>query len=631
MKVYVQTCILFIVTAFFIYIIANNLIPKVEYFTSPMKTDYNIQYTPDGVKDIIKMTDSTNPYASVTYIDDITSIRPKTSCPTNYIKDSVLGCIPQCPQGYTYDTKIKSCVPICATHQQLKYVSDSSAICVSKCWDIQYYDLNSSKCVNCPIGYKGDGNNNCIALKPCSAGSVMVDNYGTCKSCPHGQTIDPKTFQCNPICKPFEKYNDDGTCTLQCPNQNQYYDPLYDQCISCPIGYLVNDQNQCVPRAPCPQGQFLDNAGINCVNECPVYDKYDPVTGTCKPICSGNTPIFNTLSLECVPCAANTIYSGSYNKCVPAPTPPPPTCAPGFTVVDNECQSLCPNWLINDPKDPRTCIPRCASKSQYFDDVNTYSCIDCPTGFTVDTFNKCTVPLPTSPPEPCKAGYIMNTTSNKCESICPPWRQNDPSNSLQCTLLCSDPSQYYDTVYNFGCTNCPPGFGVDNNNKCTIPLSKSTPSPAGSSLSTTDISSSTPSGSNGISSIAVSNVSVGNAFFDGNTVNVDIFTLDMSITVTFSNYNYATVTVGTNTKSTVASGKTTTLTFPGIQLIPSGIEASIKYYNTTNTDVNPIATDTYSIGYKSAQTVSRNYTIKPEDFAIGFLLIGGGAGGSIGS
>ena len=55
----------------------------------------------------------------------------------------------------------------------------------------------------------------------------------------------------------------------------------------------------------------------------------------------------------------------------------------------------------------------------------------------------------------------MNTTSNKCESICPPWRQNDPSNSLQCTLLCSDPSQYYDTVYNFGCTNCPPGFGVD--------------------------------------------------------------------------------------------------------------------------------------------------------------------------
>lgn len=635
MKVHVRAThilsnvILFIVIVFFSYIFVASFVHK-ETFVNPIKSEYNIQYTPEGVKDIIRMTDTTNPFASVTYVDDVTSIHPRHPCPDNYTKDPTLGCIPQCPNGFQYDTKIRACVPMCASHQTLKYVSDSSAICVSKCWDIQYYDFDTDQCINCPIGYTGDGNNNCTQLTPCSAGSTMVDNYRTCKSCPYGQKVNPSTFECENICPAHKKYNDDGTCTLKCPRPNQYSDPLYG-CINCPIGYLVNDENKCEPRPPCPEGQFLDNAGEHCLNECPNYDKYDPKTDTCVPICSGNTPIFDALSKQCIPCPTGQIYGGSYNRCVPAPTPPPPTCGPGFNIVDDECQSMCPDWLINDPKDPRTCIPRCASKSQYYDDRITFSCIECPTGYTVDTYNKCTVPVPTPPPPTCGPGYIMNKTINQCESICPLWRTNDPKNPTSCVLLCTEPDQYYDTQYNYGCTHCPAGYGVDNNNKCTIPLPKPTTA-APFSPTTTD--SSTGSGntefSTGITSIAVGNVNIGTTYFDGNTVTVDLFTIDIVLTVVLAKYNYASVTVGPITKTMTANGQTMKLTFNNIQLSPSGVQASINYYNTQNTSTTPVATDRYNIGYKSTKTMSRNYTVKPQDFAVGFLLIGGGAGGSIG-
>jgi hypothetical protein len=637
MQNYGKTGILLFIIIFLLYILVDTLFSYVwifdkESFTNPIQTDYNIQYTPKGVKDIIRMIDTKNPYSSVTYVDDVTSIHPKQPCPTNYTHDPILGCIPQCTTGFQYDTKARACVPICAPYQTLKYVSDGSAICVSKCYDIEYYDLTSNKCKTCPIGYTGDGNNNCIALKPCSAGATMVDNYGTCKTCPNGQKMNQSTFECEPICKSYEQYNEDGTCTLKCPRQNQYSDPLYG-CVNCPIGYLVNDQNECQPRPPCPEGEFLDNAGINCLSECPVYDKFDPTTKTCTPICSGATPIYDPLSLQCVPCPANQIYSGSYNKCIPAPTPPPPTCGPGFNMVDGQCQSMCPDWLINDPKDPLSCIPRCASNSQYYDDTMTFSCIDCPTGFTVDTYNKCTVPVPTPPPPTCGPGYTMNTDTNRCDSICPPWRTNDPKNPTSCVLLCTDPTQYYDTQNNYGCAHCPPGYGVDNNNQCTIPLPQPTTAPplSSSSSSSAAAAAGDTGNSTGITNITLNNVSIGNTYFDGNMVSVDIFTIDIILTVVFENYNYATVSLGNNTKPMNASGATVTLTFPGVQLLPSGLTATIKYFNSSNTKVTPVATDNYQIGYKSTQTLSRNYSIQPQDFAVGYMLIGGGAGGSIGN
>jgi len=446
----------------------------------PMTTKYDILYTPEGVKDIIQMQDRTN-HTTLTYMDDITKRRPHRTCPPGTTYDITQGgCIPQCPPGTTYDARIQGCAPVCLPFQTLSYtnqgpLNDTSAVCVAKCWDIQYYDIYTGSCQNCPVGYTGDGNNNCIVKAQCPHGQVPVDNYGTCVGCPPGKILNDQ-YQCDDICPPHKKYNSDGTCSLKCPAPNQYSDPLYG-CINCPTGYLVDGSNVCQPRPPCPVGHFLDNAGIECVSECPYYDKYDPTNNICIPICTGANPIYDKNTIQCVPCPAGQIYSGSYNTCIPGPTTPPPTCPPGFQPTKTGCESVCPHWRMNNAINPGTCDLRCPSKTQFFDDKVSFGCVDCPTGFTVDAYNSCTVPVPTTPAPTCGPGYIRNSTTRECDSVCPIWRMNDPKNPRECALICPAPNQYYDAVYNYGCANCPAGYGVDNNNQCTIALPPPPPPP----------------------------------------------------------------------------------------------------------------------------------------------------------
>jgi hypothetical protein len=606
MIIHAYSAILTFIIVFFVILIGSSYGFTKETF-SPIKSDYNIQYTPDGVRDIIHISDTQNPSARLTYIDDITNIK---RIQTN-------------PQ------------PICLPYQKQTYI-DGSAVCVSKCYDIQYYDIASNQCINCPIGQKGDGNNGCIAVDPdphsCNQrGAVIADNYGNCRSCPFGKQLnfDPKTngYDCLDICPQHKDYNQDGSCTLKCPLQNQYSDPLYG-CINCPVGYLVNDNNQCQPRPPCPAGQFLDNAGIHCVSECAVYDRYDPTTDTCTPICTSSTnPIYDPVSKSCVPCGNNQVYSGSYNKCIPAPTLPPPKCDPGFTLVNGSCQSICPDWLTNDTTDPYKCVPRC-DNTQYYDDKLTFSCVDCPDGYTVDKFNECTVPIPAPSPPVCSPGFTLDT-QNKCQSICPPWRTNDKNDPTSCILLCTSPTQFYDLDSNYGCSNCPPGYGVDNNNECTVPLPTTSPQPTSSPIG--GGANGGGAGANGmaITAMSASNLSYQGIGFDDTLplVTTQMFTFDLQLTLSIT-YTAASVTINGKTISFVGGGKQT---FKGVQMTPNGVTATVNYFRTTNTNTSPVLVETYSITYTATDKNAMNaftYTCQSGDFAAGFLVIGAGAGGS---
>ena len=444
----------------------SKLVVK-EAFSPPSQiyTDYNLIYTADGVKDVVKIKDPKTS-ASIIYMDDITKLN-NSYCPVGFVYDKELGCKTECPPGMVYDHKIQQCTNQCLPFQNTTYTDhDTSASCTAKCQTIQYFDIFTKTCNNCPIGYIGDGNNNCKAWPDCPDGQQVVDNYGTCKGCPYGQKMD-SNFQCQEICQSYQKYDEDGSCALKCPNPNQYSDPWYG-CINCPVGYLVDGSNVCQPRPPCPEGQFLDNAGIQCVSECAIYDRYDKTTGTCVPICGGLTPFYDHLAYECVPCPDGQIFSGSYNKCIPAPTPPPPTCGPGYVAKNGQCQSICPDWRVNDRTNPGTCNLLCPTH-QYFDDTISYGCVDCPSGYTVDANNTCQPPAPTTPPPfSCNGGYTLNTHTNLCESICTPWRTNDQNNPINCMLRCPLSTQRYDTM-NQGCVDCPYGWSVDNNNECTIP------------------------------------------------------------------------------------------------------------------------------------------------------------------
>ena len=72
--------------------------------------------------------------------------------------------------------------------------------------------------------------------------------------------------------------------------------------------------------------------------------------------------------------------------------------------------------------------------------------------------------------------------------------------------------------------------------------------------------------STGITNIAINNVDIGTTYFDGNTITVDVFTIDVILTVVFDRYNYASVTVGSTTKTMPANGAKTTITFPGVKM-----------------------------------------------------------------
>ena len=409
-------------------------------------TSYFQQFSKDGVKDIINIQDRAA-NTTLSYYDTVTDLQH----------------IPRkCPEGYVYDMKTKTCNAECPTFQKMTYPGgkDSSGVCTPKCTkSYQYYDIFTGECKECPIGYKSDGNNNCIAKDPCPGhGAQYVDHVSGCQSCPFGQSFDA-SFQCTPNCLSYEQYNYDGTCSLKCPLDYQFSDPNYG-CQNCPTGYLKDGSNNCVLAPPCPVGEFRDSAG-KCLSECYIYDKYDAGTKTCAPICSGANPIYNPISKECIPCPSGQVYSGANNTCVPAPTTPAPTCGPGYIKqVDGTCKSYCDYWRQNDTGNPTSCVLKCP-KTQYFDNVINFGCVDCPDGYKVDAYNRCQAP----PKATCGPGYIMNPSTNECESYCDDWRENDTKNPRKCNLICSSKNEYYN-IYQNGCVQCPPGYEVNSNNVC---------------------------------------------------------------------------------------------------------------------------------------------------------------------
>jgi hypothetical protein len=413
-------------------------------------TSYFQQFSKDGVKDIINIKDKAA-NTTLSYYDTITDLQH----------------IPRkCPEGYVYDTKTKTCNAQCPTFEKMTYPhgKDSSGVCTPKCTKTyQYYDIFTGDCNDCPIGYKSDGNNNCIAMEPCSHGAQYVDHVSGCQSCPFGQQFD-SNFECKSMCLPYEDYNYDGTCSMKCPLDYQFSDPNYG-CQNCPTGYLKDGSNQCIPAPPCPVGEFYDSTG-RCLSECYVYDKYDANTKTCAPICSGANPIYNPASKECIPCPAGQVYSGANNTCVPAPTPPAPTCGPGFTIQPNgTCKSYCDYWRMNDTGNPTSCVMKCPN-TQYFDNMVNFGCVDCPDGYKVDAYNRCQPP----PKATCGPGYVMNDITNQCESYCDYWRINDEKNPRKCNLTCPLPGEYFNQNEN-GCAKCPDGYLVNSMNVCTqIPV-----------------------------------------------------------------------------------------------------------------------------------------------------------------
>jgi hypothetical protein len=352
------------------------------------------------------------------------------------------------------------------------YVSDicGQSNCETICTNPnQYFDINSSSCKYCPIGYGVDKNsdNKCVPLETCPSDKKYTDNTGNCLPCPKGTKYD-NGINCVNICLDYQSLNTDGTCSLICPLRNQRWDPI-NHCVNCPAGYIADGHNNCVPAPTCPPGQVLDSNN-NCVAKCTVdWEHYDATTNSCVQTCRANQQYINGSCTDC----PNGGMSDGNNGCLPGPTTPPLSCPAGYNLLNNKCESYCPFWEKNNLLHPTLCDPICNRNTQYFDQT-TYKCLDCPPGKISDGNNGC-IEAPTPAPTPlvCTPGYALNSAGTACNSICPSWRKNNQQNPSQCDLRCPTSTHtYYDTTQ-FTCMACPNGGIADNNNTCIAP----TPAP----------------------------------------------------------------------------------------------------------------------------------------------------------
>ena len=327
-----------------------------------------------------------------------------------------------------------------------KFVLDTcgNGSCNSICTDPhKYYDITTATCEYCPIGYgvENNRNNKCIPLETCPNGMKYVDNTGICLPCSSGKKYDDTT-NCVNICMNYQNLNTDGTCTLKCPLRNQRWDPA-NHCVNCPAGYIADGHNNCVPAPTCSPGLILDSNN-NCVAKCTVnWERYNKTTNSCVQICLPNQKYKNG---SCIDCPGGGMSDGN-NGCLPGPTIPPVTCPTGYNLVNNKCESYCPIWEKNNLINTSLCDPICHRNTQYFDQT-AHSCLSCPQGQISNGHNGC-IPAPTPAPTPlvCTPGYALNSSSTACNSICPPWRQNNLQNPSQCDVRCPISTHtYYDTT-----------------------------------------------------------------------------------------------------------------------------------------------------------------------------------------
>jgi hypothetical protein len=435
-----------------------------------------------------------------------------------------------CPDGFNYST-ILGCLPLCNFWQNFIPNGVGGGACQDSCPDPNQYfnselSSGSSSCSYCPYGYQTDEQNNCLPLPDCPTGKKYIDNTGICKN--------------YNTCSYFQVDNSQGQnmdCSkLKCPVKTQFFDVNSQTCKDCPNGYSVNNKNVCVLNNECPDGYHLgphatcvpsctawweqwDTAQQACTNKCTGKDIHgylnqyavvsvmnggsggsggSDITGFESNSCtvdsvtgalieggiigsSGGGVAFgginDTNTYTCSTCQAPMISDGS-NGCMMGPTPPAPTCEPGYEMINGVCSLPCSDWRKYDVKTD-SCILRCLDTTQFWQ-TNPHGvgeCLPCKSvdrdGYKVDANNECNVKIPIAPilntPVPsCAPGFYSyidpNTEQSNCKSKCPDFTTPDTHDPEVCNPFCTADNTYYDITKPTGsqCVNCGYGYLVDH-------------------------------------------------------------------------------------------------------------------------------------------------------------------------
>ena len=490
-------------------------------------------------------------------------------------------CEMPCAPWRKYDLNTDSCVLRCPTHTQ-------------------HWDDAIKGCVNCPPGYQVDGFNQCILPIP------KAPVYNTpAPTCPPGYAKDANGA-CFSTCPNYATNNaaDPLVCDAKCTALNQYWDRTKttdNGCSTCTLGYLTDANNQC--------------------HECDVNADYVPAIYKYGTL--GYTPVADTVTratsmgYTCqATCAAGYLVntdsnSAGYNTCSVCDSAPNPSLfvvkyaldRKSGSATQGQCLPVCsaPNVLNVDNLDPAHPCNLCVAdyttdildnnphKVQENVDPNLRRCMPmkCDTGYIIGADFKCSacdvaggytndLAQVDVGSKSALVKYPSNTQSKCFPKTCP------NNTALGPDLTCSI---------------CAPGtYAADPKMGC-LPANDE------------------------ITLVSVSGLIAENVTMDCSAEKVYIgkFYLDFTLSFAMSNYNYATVSI--DDKDTKTKPKALN---PGIGKRGSTVTTEVTFSNVAFT---PNSVSKYALNYMISTIKTDAYTIKKGDFAVGYFLVGAGAGG----
>lgn len=347
-----------------------------------------------------------------------------------------------CPNGYTWDTKLGQCVRIPGTVPEAPqgtcadgYVMDPNLGCCvpgtldnGGCLPGYYHSLAADLCIpieqnGCPVGYTYDPYLGCMLqvhqgddVNGCPPGTHLLPDGKTCE-------VDSQAGNLHVTCPPGSDYVEGkgcvtstvGTPPVQCP-EGTYYDYTLKICMK-------------TAQDGCPPGTYLDEKLKQCLPStgpwtgCPPNYLINPNSGCCVPAPGAD----NT---DCIGYQDGQDGGSAYDPAqVICPPPVDVACPPGYILSEagDVCVVIegCPPGTGPTPNNPNGCFP--------------------------------------SGTEPCPQGYEMSNSGLGCVPIMM------DSVQYQCA-----PSQYFDPVMGL-CLDrtedcCAEGFNYSVKDQMCIPI-----------------------------------------------------------------------------------------------------------------------------------------------------------------
>ncbi|KAM3135859.1 hypothetical protein pb186bvf_011988 [Paramecium bursaria] len=337
-------------------------------------------------------------------------------------------CVVQCPIALKFmDTINGICRSTCPNNSFIK-----GNFCVQSC---DLLILNSQCIANCNDGYFQNG----VICAQCQSQCSTCDTYSKCTSCKSNFYLDGT--ECNLTCPNLMNQilwecTDDCTgvvsgkyCLTQCPINSLLYKSTCIQ--QCPKGYFKNNTecivcpSQCLlctsqtSCSLCSVGYFLNNQ--QCVSSCPIGLYGDLKKRECVNVCPlGSYKYLTSCLFQC-------------------PKP--------YVQSDDLCATQCKTSQYRSGYVCNNCSVECEQCSDFGND----KCVNCASGFTMDSSNRCI--------GACPEGYYMKDSCRVCAYQC---STCDTNGCLTCrgdrnmdNQICKCSIGYYDDGVQDQCQQCP--------------------------------------------------------------------------------------------------------------------------------------------------------------------------------